>query len=253
MIDDAAELAESLAAWAVQRMRVAPRTRTTKVHPADIVTDTDTAIEQYVRDRIADRFPGHGVAGEELPDTEGYPVWYVDPVDGTTNYASGLGWCSFTLALADESGPVLGVVADPFRGETFTAQRGAGAFLNGQPIRCGDWQSLDGTVVLTEWNSHQPWPGAFGMIEALARRHCTVRVMGSSALSLATMAAGRAAATVLGEYHPVDSMAGLLIAQEAGALADWTKTGLIAAAPALAGLIAEAVPGSMGAQSSEWP
>jgi myo-inositol-1(or 4)-monophosphatase len=236
---DYLEFAVGLAAWATERMRTGPVTRATKANPADIVTDTDTAIERYVRDRIAERFPGHGVTGEELPDTPGSPVWYVDPVDGTTNYSSGLGWCSFTLALADESGPLLGVVADPFRGETFTARRGSGAFLNGAPIRCGDWRSLDGTVLLTELSGHQPWPGAFAMISALAARHCTVRVMGSSALSLATVAAGRAAAVVLGEYHPVDAMAGLLIAREAGAVIDMTTPGVIAAAPGVARLVSE--------------
>lgn len=243
----AAELAAELADWAAERMRAAPRTRATKANPADIVTDADIAIERHVRDRIAARFPGHGVSGEELQDTPaapGMPAWYVDPVDGTTNYASGLGWCSFSLALADDSGPVLGVVADPFRGETFTARRNGGAYLNGRPLRRGAWQSLDGTVVLTEWNGHQPWPGAFTMIGALAQRHCTVRVMGSSALSLATVAAGRAAAVVLGEYHPVDAMAGVLLAREAGAVIIQARprpAGLIAGVPGLAGLVADAV------------
>jgi len=243
----AAALALKLARWAAAEIRTRPSMSATKVNPADIVTDTDIRVEEYVREVIAAAFPGHGVTGEErapTPAAEGNPTWFLDPVDGTTNYASGLPWSSFSLALADAEGPVIGVVADPYRDEIFTAQRGRGAYLNGQRIHCSDQQSLAGTVVLTEWNGHVAWPGAFAMIEALSERHCTVRVLGSSALSLVTVAAGRAAAVVFGEYHPVDTMAGLLIAQEAGALLDRTKPaphGVIAAAPALLPALAEAL------------
>lgn len=235
--DAVTALAAELADWACARMLARPQSSATKAHPADIVTDIDVEIEAHVRARIAEVFPGHGVAGEEAPATAaaaGLPTWYVDPIDGTTNFASGLGWSSFSLALADGAGALLGVVADPYRGEIFTARRGAGAWLNGEPIRCAARESLRGTVVLTEWNSHQPWPGAVEMIAALAGQYCTVRVMGSSALSLANLAAGRAAGVVLGSFHPVDCMAGALIAAEAGARLDVTlpsASGVLAAAP----------------------
>ena len=101
-----------------------------------------------------------------------------------------------------------------------------------------------GTVLLTELNGHLPWPGMYQMIDALGERHCTVRVMGSSALSLAQLAAGRAAAVVLGEYHPVDAMAGLLIAAEAGAVIDYVippPAGVTAAAPLLAAQVTACV------------
>lgn len=239
---DTETFAVRLARWACEQMRSRPQHTAVKANPADIVTDTDIRIEEYVRELIAAAYPGHGVIGEERPPLPGSPTWYVDPVDGTTNYASGLGWSSFSLALADDEGPLLGVVADPYRDEIFTARRGGGAYLNGRPVHCTPARSLDGTVVLTEWNGHLPWDGAFAMIEALSERHCTVRVMGSSALSLANMGAGRAAAVVFGEYHPVDTMAGLLVATEAGAVFDDTRpgeTGMIAVAPGLAGVIAE--------------
>jgi myo-inositol-1(or 4)-monophosphatase len=241
---DTEAFAVRLARWACEQMRNRPSHAETKANPADIVTDTDIRIEEYVRELIGAAFPGHGVIGEERPPLPGSPTWYVDPVDGTTNYASGLGWSSFSLALADDEGPVLGVVADPYRDEIFTARRGEGAFLNGRRVHCTAARSLDGTVLLTEWTGHVPWDGAFAMIEALSARHCTVRVLGSSALSLANMSAGRAAAVVFGEYHPVDTMAGLLIAEEAGAVFDRTRpgaTGIIAAAPGLGGLVAACV------------
>jgi len=235
------DLAVELARWACAEIRTRPVTRGTKENPADIVTDTDVRVEDHVREVLSAAFPGHGITGEERPAAPGDPTWYLDPVDGTTNYASGLPWSSFSLALADAEGPVLGVVADPYRDEIFTAQRGQGAYLNGHPIRCPAVPSLAGTIVLTEWNAHLAWPGAYAMIDALGGQHCTVRVLGSSALSLATVAAGRAAAVVFGEYHPVDTLAGLLLAAEAGAVTDRTRpapAGLTVAAPAIAPLLA---------------
>jgi myo-inositol-1(or 4)-monophosphatase len=234
------EFATGLARWAIAQLRAGPRDRAAKRHPADIVTDTDTRIEDYVRAQIAATYPGHGVLGEERPATQaapGLPTWYLDPVDGTTNFASGLGWSSFTIALADADGPLLGVVADPQRDEVFTAWRGRGARCNADPVFCTPAADVAGTVLLTELNGHLAWPGMYQMIDALGERHGTVRVMGSSALSLAQLAAGRAAAVVLGEYHPVDTMAGLLIAAEAGAVVDHgtpPPAGVTAAAPALA-------------------
>lgn len=85
------------------------------------------------------RVPGVRIEGEEYgvhEGTKGAPHWVIDPVDGTTNYAHGIGWCSFSLGLASPQGvPLLGLLADPWRREIFTATRGGGAHLNGRPIR----------------------------------------------------------------------------------------------------------------------
>lgn len=110
-------------------------------------------------------------------------------------------------------------MADPWRREIFTAIRGGGAHLNGTPVRAADHTTLTGHVFLTEWAAHAHWPGMDHLLTELAARHCTVRVMGSTALSLAQVAAGRASATAIGEFHPVDGLPALLIATEAGAVA----------------------------------
>lgn len=110
-------------------------------------------------------------------------------------------------------------MADPWRREIFTAARGRGARLNGAPTHAADHTTLTGHVFLTEWAAHAHWPGMDALLAELAARHCTVRVMGSTALSLAQVAAGRASATAIGEFHPVDSLPALLIATEAGAVA----------------------------------
>ncbi|MGW0948734.1 inositol monophosphatase family protein [Streptomyces sp. NPDC002623] len=194
-----------------------------KAGPADIVTDTDEEVERHVRAALRREFPDWGIDGEEYgvePGVSGAPHWVIDPVDGTTNYAHGLGWCSFSMGLAEPDGsPLLGVVADPWRREVFTATRGGGAQLNGSPIKAADHTTLTGHVFMTEWAAHAHWPGQDALLAELADRHCTVRVMGSTALSLVQVAAGRASAAAIGAFHPVDGLPALLIATEAGATA----------------------------------
>jgi myo-inositol-1(or 4)-monophosphatase len=222
-LERALDVAGGLARFAVEAMR-RPRAGAVRFKRdlADMVTGTDEAIERHVRGTLRREFPEHRVEGEEFgvrEGTRGAPCWVVDPVDGTTNHAHGIGWCSFSLGLRDGAGPVLGVVADPWRGEVFTAVRGQGARLDGEPIAVTPDAGVGGHVVMTEWAAHAPWRGMGTVLEELSARYCTVRVMGSTALSLAQVAAGRAAGGMIGTYQAVDGMPALLIGLEAGALA----------------------------------
>ena len=221
-LEQAVELATSLARWACAQMRLPSGSPRAKAHAADLVTDTDERIERIVRERLRLAFPQHTVIGEEFAPHEGAPdagTWVVDPVDGTTNFAHGIGWSSFSLGLRDAAGPLVAVVADPWRDELFSAVRGGGARLNGTPIRASTATDLRGQVVMTEWAAHEPWPGMPEILAELSRRWCTVRIMGSTALSLAQVAAGRAAATLIGEFHAIDGEPAMLIGTEAGAVA----------------------------------
>lgn len=242
-----AELADELARWAIGYVRDLPAGRQsfdTKAGPADLVTATDRAIERHVRDRIGVAFSRHQVVGEELGggSADGVHTWYVDPVDGTTNFAHGLPGASFSLGYVDEDGPAVAVVADLARGAVISATRGDGVRRDGEPVRCLDVADLAGEVVLTEWLGHRPWPGIFEMLAALAEASCTTRVMGSSALDLATVATGNAAAAVLGGYNTWDVIAGVLLARESGAVvmsrdgrADGLpEAGLLVASPGVA-------------------
>lgn len=110
-------------------------------------------------------------------------------------------------------------MADPWRGETFTAIRGRGAHLNGLPIHAAPHTTLTSHLFLTEWATQAHWPGLDPLLTALSARHCTARVMGSTALSLAQVAAGRTTAAAIGEFHSVDGLPAYLIATEAGAVA----------------------------------
>jgi myo-inositol-1(or 4)-monophosphatase len=197
----------------------------TKQHPGDLVTDVDTATERAVREHLAAAFPDHRVVGEEFGG-EGWdgPTWYCDPVDGTTNLASGLPWTSFSLSLAVGREPLVGVVGDPWRGEVMHGTAGGGAYRrsgNGeadQPLRVSYATTLSGGVVMTEWAAHVRWPGLAELLLALEDRYCTARVMGSGTLSVASVAAGRAAGAVISEFHPEDHLAGSLLCREAGAV-----------------------------------
>jgi fructose-1,6-bisphosphatase/inositol monophosphatase family enzyme len=229
------DFALDLACWACARIAgTDPANIRTKAHAADPVTDTDTAVETEVRRRIAEQLPGHALCGEEFgatgPDDADH-VWYCDPVDGTTNYAHGITWCSFSLACWDSTGPLVGVVGDPFHRRVALAARGGGARVlrldeQHRPVPGAVHElsvqrgtDLAGTVVTTEWLTHLPWPGMSDTLAALAEAKCTTRIMGSSTLSLLQVALGAVAGCFIGKYSPIDDSAAVLIAMEAGAVA----------------------------------
>lgn len=218
MIRDALSLAQSLASWAIVRTRSSRVSMTaTKNNPADYVTDIDLSVEQWVRDSVLREFGDHAFVGEEHGARgNGDYTWYCDPVDGTTNFHVGLPWHSFSLALVDAHGPVVGVVADPRTQEVFSAARGRGAHLNGVPLQVAPRTELTGGVVLTEWLGCAPWPGMSKVLSELSRRYVTVRIMGSSTLSVCGLAAGRGHGTLVGEFGDVDLLAATLICDEAG-------------------------------------
>ncbi|WP_454109333.1 inositol monophosphatase family protein [Leifsonia shinshuensis] len=228
-VDDAVEpeelaaartLAVGLGAWAIEQTRTHPVTMvTTKADPADLVTDLDRSIERHVREQVRRRFPGHAFVGEEFGGeaVPGRPTWYLDPVDGTTNLANGLPWTAFSLALAVDDRPLVGVVADPWHDALFDAVAGAGARCNGEPLTLAPGGSLTGGVVGTELAGHRAWTGLRELAQSLSTAFCTLRVMGSGTLTLLGPAAGRGIGGIVHRFSPVDHLAAVLIAHEAGA------------------------------------
>jgi fructose-1,6-bisphosphatase/inositol monophosphatase family enzyme len=222
---DALAVANELARWAIDFTRSADRgTISTKANPGDLVTEIDVAVERHVREVIAARLPGHLVVGEEMGGQaeEGVPCWYLDPVDGTTNLANFLPWTAFSLALAIDRTPLVGVVADPWRGDLFEAVAGHGARLNGSALSiepAGDEpMALAGKVVATELAGHLPWPGMLELLDELGTQHSIMRIMGSATMTVVGIAAGRGAAAVIGTFSPIDHLAGALIVREAGGM-----------------------------------
>lgn len=194
----------------------------TKDSPFDWVTDTDRTLERHTRRVLTAEFPGVPVVGEEYGadiGAEDAPYrWVVDPVDGTANYVAGVPWCAYSLALIDASGPVVGVVADPYRAQIYAAARGRGARANGKPVKLLDRRGFEGAIVCTELARKGPWPGMGLFIERAAAAHAGVRVLGSAALSIAQVALGHAVAAVLHSYHEWDVAGSVALAIEAGAV-----------------------------------
>ncbi|MCE7005629.1 inositol monophosphatase [Kibdelosporangium philippinense] len=192
-----------------------------KDSPFDWVTDTDLTLERHTRRVLTAEFPGMPVVGQEFGADIGSDAaeyrWVVDPVDGTANYVAGVPWCAYSLALVDASGPVVGVVADPYRGQIYAAARGRGARANGVKVSLTDRFNTAGSIVCTELTRTGPWPGMGGFIERAARAHAGVRVLGSAALAIAQVALGHAAAAVLHSYHEWDVAGAVALAIESGA------------------------------------
>lgn len=185
----------------------------------DVVTAADTASEALVLSRIREAFPGDGVVAEEggsEPAASGRQ-WFVDPLDGTVNFAHRLPvWC-VSLGLFDVDGPLLGVIHDPIRDETFTAARGEGVWLNGEPIRSSRvTRAEDAFVHLTiDFNPESLWSGLED-IQVLAPRVLRTRNLGSAALALAYVACGRFDGMVHRLANTWDYGAGVLMVKEAG-------------------------------------
>lgn len=218
LLERAHGLAQSLATWAIIRATSSNVSMfSTKDNAADFVTDIDLGIEMWVRRTITQEFPDHAFVGEEFDSVDGVDyTWYCDPIDGTTNFAHGLSWYSFSLAMCDSDGPVVGVVADPRTHEVFSAIRGRGAMHKGKRIAMENRTTIPGSLFLTELLGAQFFDGQAEMIRLLGERQVTSRIMGSGTLSLAGPAVGRGHGALVGKFGPVDHLASMLIAHEAG-------------------------------------
>lgn len=187
--------------------------------PSDLVTEADLASQKVIRELLQNAFPSHGFLGEEGVDDGGDGVyrWIVDPLDGTTNYAHRLPQFCVSVALEKTGELLVGTVFDPLSGECFTASAGGGAFLNGRPIRVSGVTQLAKALAAISFPARVPRgsPLIQDFIEVLHQAQA-MRRMGSSALNLAYLAAGRLDAYWATDTKIWDVAAGWLLVQEAG-------------------------------------
>jgi len=185
----------------------------------DLVTEADRASEALITRRIRERWPEHNIMGEEGTRTEQGSEyrWYVDPLDGTTNFAHAYPVFCVSLGMEHKDARVAAVVFDPTRDEMFTAQKGGGAFLNGQPIRVSAVSDLGECLVATGFPSHKRHknPNIFFYHQITLKTH-GVRRAGSAALDLCNVASGRFDGFWEFNLNPWDTAAGVLILEEAG-------------------------------------
>jgi myo-inositol-1(or 4)-monophosphatase len=221
----------------------------------DFATGVDMRIESAIRRSLADSTPGIAFLGEEggAVGANG-AVWVLDPIDGTINFAKDIPLCAISLALVVGGEPVLGIVEAPLIGERFIAREGAGAYLNGARCAVSEVESIRETVVGVA--DFKVGAGAaaenrvhLALLARLARESLRVRMLGSAALDLAWLAAGRLHATVMLSNLPWDVTAGLLLVREAGGLVydydgrrhDAHSRYTIASVPSLAGSLTDII------------
>ncbi len=187
--------------------------------PADLVTDADRRSEALIVERLHSHFPKHAIVAEEgsgLESDSDY-CWYVDPLDGTTNFAHGFPVFCVSLGLAYRGEVIAGTVYDPTREELFTAERGAGAYLNHKRLTVSKTPTLSESLLATGFppfaSNHEVNMELFFRLTQLSHG---IRRAGSAALDLCSVAAGRFDGFWELKLNPWDKAAGSLMVTEAG-------------------------------------
>ena len=211
----------------------------------DLVTDADRAAEQKIVELLGARFPEHGILAEErgaVPGSAPYR-WIVDPLDGTTNYAHGVPHYCVSIAVEGPQGVLAGAIFDPVRDELFLAGRGQGATLNGKPLRVGTTVALADALLATGF-PYDLWTNpthTLSLFDTFATQARGMRRLGSAALDLAYVAAGRFDGFFEFKLKAWDVAAGALLVREAGGTVSHLRGGpldlahadVLAANPAL--------------------
>jgi len=205
----------------MQMARFGGTMRIDKKSAIDLVTEVDLAVERMFRALIAERFPDHAILAEEFGGAAAVPAgpcWVFDPIDGTTNFAHGLPIFCASLALEIDGVAEVAAVYDPNRRELFTAERGAGARLNGQPLQVSSATQLVDALLVTgfPYDVHRRLDDIVGLFAAFVGRARAVRRLGSAAIDLCWVAAGRMDGFWESDLNPWDVAGGALIVEEAG-------------------------------------
>jgi fructose-1,6-bisphosphatase/inositol monophosphatase family enzyme len=184
-----------------------------------VVTETDLAIERFLHGELAREFPEHGVLSEETAastPTAGW-VWVIDPVDGTRNFASGIPFFCINIALCLDGEPVVGVTRDPLHDEMFWAERGCGAWRDGERLQTSSKTTVASSVLGVDIGYDDArGQGTLEVLRRLFPGVQSVRILGSAALGLAYAACGRYDIFIHHNLYPWDLAAGMLLVREAG-------------------------------------
>ncbi|CAJ1371025.1 unnamed protein product [Effrenium voratum] len=222
------EVAEEAAraAGALIVERVGAEVLRSKAFESDLVTEVDQCCEEVIREIVQKHLPGHAFLGEEsagssmesLLNTEGW-LWVVDPLDGTTNFASGQPMSAVSICAARHGQPRAAAIYEPFRDELFTARSTRGAFLNGEIICVSGTPRLAEAVVASGCAPDPRSSAAcFRAMAHLAPKTRTVRILGSAAINFAWLACGRLDGWFEVDLNCWDTAAGVLLVQEAGGI-----------------------------------
>jgi myo-inositol-1(or 4)-monophosphatase len=211
--------------------------------PQDWLTEADGAVERLVSERLARAYPADGFLGEESGSTRsGSLRWVLDPIDGTANFMRGGSRFCVSLGCLDGDMPVIGVIVAPALRQTFAACRGAGATLNGSPIRAAATTDLTRSIVELGWSPRRPRDDFLALADSVIAAGASPRLTGSGALGPAEVAAGLIDGYAELHINIWDVAASLCILAEAGARVSDFMAGdgatlgnpILAAAPGIA-------------------
>ncbi|MFC0398534.1 inositol monophosphatase family protein [Paraburkholderia rhizosphaerae] len=188
--------------------------------PQDYLTETDAEVERLIAARIAEAFPDDDFFGEEGGGSFGRDVWIVDPIDGTADFARGVAHFCVSIAFVRDGRTEVGVLYDPMRDELFAARRGAGATLNGAPIKVSPITDIRQSVVELGWSSRVAFDSYSTVHARLHALGAGVKRRGSGALGIAYVAIGRQDAYCELHINSWDAAAGVLLVEEAGGWAN---------------------------------
>ena len=208
-------------AGAIQMDRFGTAFRVDKKGAIDLVTEVDVEVERMFRALVSERFPDHQVLAEELGGMDTIPpgpCWVFDPIDGTTNFTHGLPIFCASLALEIDGIAQVAAVYDPTRQELFTAERGGGAYLNGRPLTVSSTTQMVDAMLVTgfPYDVHSRIDEIVGLFARFVGRARAVRRLGSAAIDLCYIAAGRMDGFWERDLKPWDIAGGALIVAEAG-------------------------------------
>jgi myo-inositol-1(or 4)-monophosphatase len=196
-----------------------------KTSVSDVVSAADHAAEELIGSRLADQRPSDGVIGEEGTERAGDRIWYIDPVDGTYNFLSGLPlWCS-ALAVLQGEDPVLGAVYQPVTDELWIGGRAWRTTLNGEPVVHLEDRPLDEISLATYLHpTTLPDDSVREPLVRVVQNSATVRMLGSGSIELASVASGRLGAYVQYDCLPWDWYPGAALVTAAGGVTEIVET-----------------------------
>lgn len=210
----------ALRAGGIQRERYGTDIQIDHKGEIDLVTEVDRDCEKEIIALLRERFPEHDIVAEEtdLERRGARHVWYVDPLDGTTNYAHAYPFFSCSIALTIDGQAVAGAVYDPIKQELFGAERGAGAFLNGRRLKVSSQETLLRSILITgfPYDLKDDLDDSVRLFGRFLREARAIRRDGSAALDLCYVAAGRVDGFWEARLNPWDVLAGSLMIEEAG-------------------------------------
>ena len=213
-----AEIAEKAGALALDYFRDQGKLRIESKGHQDFVSQADREVETAVRAALASAFPADAILGEEhgaTPGSSGF-TWVIDPIDGTTNFVSGIPAWTVVLAGVRGSRTEIGVIHDPCHGDTYIAVRGQGAMLNGQRLALSDRRGLTEGTIAVGFSSRTDTANVARLVSAILAEGGVFFRNASGALSLAYVAAGRLLGYAEDHMNAWDCLAGQLLVAEAG-------------------------------------